>query len=197
MALPINLIVGLATLAGGSLAAIFLKKKAEEPLKVDSVIKDSEDNAISDKENLQHLCLLVYDKQQSIINDVKSFFDEVHYNNVVTNITNDNGYVEADISDENTAELIDSLTEYVTLIVKLQGCFQSHSSMFRQEYYKSPYVKWNDWNSHLKLLFRDIAILSDYILEICAAFTSEQYSSEIVSMRNNQIQAILEQYSNE
>ena len=193
LGIPIKWIVtGLAAL-GVSAGLWFSNRKNDFELKK---ALDKTKDAATNQEKLKGIGLLVYAQKKELIDSVKRFYDTLHYNGeIFEGIGNDFYEIESEETIGN--DLIELLSDYVTSLAKLKECFQRNVDVFLQEPAIVNNTSWANWNAHIRLMFRDIVILSDFIVEQCSVELMKLLNSKVIENNTVRISAYLEQYTKE
>ncbi len=143
------------------------------------------------KDKLDGLSVLINTQKQDVIALIKDFYS----NKPAVLDIGDIEYPKISFDNRCTVKLLESLSNFLSSLSDLKSCFQHYTTDFNKEYENLSSIGWNYWDNHLQLLYRDIAILTDFLLDICKPFTDQDMKVEYIEVQTAKMKCMIDQYS--
>ncbi len=197
MRVPIKLLVSLGVALAGSVSAVWVSHKLN---KKDTKNEETNESELHDEtqtmnlsESLSGVLRLAQSQQNETVEAVRNIFQSMSYepNDYVDFYSSETIEIQCE-DDKELSELIDSISEYVTLVYKLSNSFETYSKHFFDARDKG---QQNIKNRSEILQYRDIVILGDFLIDICTTKFVESLNESQITQLNERIDVMLSQYS--
>ena len=196
MAIPIKIIIGLVGLLGGSggLFALHKKKSKDTTSKPDENTGKVEgwDFPVSETDQLQALLSHINNEEKAIIELINQCDGLIRHNNIIVKEVTSINFEGDDIPDELDVLLL----IYLEQLSKIKESFQKYINVFSEEYANKSNDNWETWSNHLKLMYRDIAIYADNLIESFITSKEDLFDLERIKQKTDVLKALQEHYTN-